>query len=234
MDPAPTSASVAQEFSVLKDGGIIGPMSLAELRSGLADGRFAESDLVQHAKVPLWRRVATLPAVGEVQAGFAREWGWREISGAAVARLREDVQSASLATAAVFLALGLAAWLLTHWPVFLWLPWFIPPVAAGVIALTRGDLRRGLLLLLTVAAVPALATTFRPKPALPTLPPESASPDRAPAELPPAVPIPVAKVAPIEPELPSVNVRQIPLPPDKPAALKPLVPAAPGEHRLDQ
>lgn len=214
-------------------------MSLAELRAGLAEGRFAPSDLVQHGNVPMWRRASTLPAEPEGQGEIVRESGWREIAAAAVARLREDVQTASLATAVVFVALGFAAWLLTHWPAFLWLPWFLPPVAAGVIALTRGDLRRGLLLLLTVAAVPALAATFRPKPAVPTLPPEPAAPAAAPtlasapglapvAALPPVeiVPAPVVEVAPLEPELPSVNVRHIPLPADKPSALKRV---APGE-----
>lgn len=222
---------------------MIGPVTPEELSSGIRDGRFAASDLVQHGDHPIWHRAASVLAAEQMAARPGVLVGWREIAAAVIGRLRSDIRSASLATAGVCLLLGVAAWLFSRWPVMVCLPWFIPPVAAGVLALTRGWLGRGLLLLLSAAAVPALLSLLPAQTALES--PESGVPvlPRVQAASAPAVPV-VAEVPALKPEpepaatpapksllsnLPTVDtgaitarVRQLFLPPERPSSLKPV------------
>ena len=248
METALLPEASADGYLVMQRGEFTGPLTLEELRAGLAADRFSPSDLVQHGKMPLWQRADRVIASVEETLVSAGAPGWREIFAAALERLRTDVRVASVPTAGVFLAIGIAAWLAARWPMMLWLPWFLPPVIAGVLALTRGRLRRGLLLLLAVATVPAVVVLLRPRTSVP--PPAPAPVAPAPvepsatfspettrallAEIPPSASLPAAPPPPAA-EPVTGQVRQLPpLPPEGPVALKsepaPVsAPVAPGD-----
>jgi len=257
MESAPPEAPDGDYF-VLKQGECTGPWTIGELRAGLEEGRFAPGDLVQHGRLPIWRRIERALATTEGKGGGEVVPEWRAIGRGALARMERDVRTASVATAGVFLTLGTGVWLCSRWPLLLWLPWFLPPVIAGVLALTRGRLRRGLLLLLPVAAVAAASTLLPPAGAPPTpapvplarvvsvVPVVPVAPPPAPPALvlpppttgPAPVPVPAPPPAPAaqpDPEPVLGTVRQLPpLPPEPPAALKPepalaSAPVAPGD-----
>jgi S1-C subfamily serine protease len=247
MDSAPPPEASADEYFVMQRGEFIGPVTLEELRFGLEHGRFGWRDLVQRGRTPVWHRAEKMIAAGAAELGPATAPGWGEIFAAARGRLQRDVRTASVKTAGVFLAAGIAAWLLSRWPVALWLPWFLPPVIAGVMALTRGRLRRGMVLLFSVAVVPVLATALRPRNPTPAEPARTAPalPQARSIQTPlpaqPSLPPPTAAVAttpapPPAAETVTGQVRQLPaLPPEPPAALKSkpkpasAPPAAPGD-----
>lgn len=232
MDHESPESPPADEYFVMRRGDFVGPMTLDDLRFGMEEGRIAPGDLVQRGKTPLWHRAENVIA-GSAGLDPSATPNWSVILAAVRQRLSRDMRTASVATGVAFLAIGLAAWLLSHWPVALWLPWFLPPVIAGVLALTRGRLQRGLLLLLPVALVPALYVALRPMDSTPAPAASTAHvhgeprlteapPPVQPELLPPAAEIeaPITASPPAEPIL--AEVRQLPpLPAETPVALKP-------------
>lgn len=232
-------AAADDAYYVLRRGEILGPLSVDELRAGADSGRFAPADLVQHGAAPIWRRAeAVLESMGTALPP-GNTTGWRGIWRACWRQLSSDLRAASVRTGVFFVGLGIAIWLLSHWPVTLWLPWFLAPVVAGVLALTRGRLRSGISLLLMVGLVPAAIAMLRPHGAKVAPAPAAPNPARAKAELPQPVPaakqeehVPERLVATevlrvVEPEPVVAQVRQLPpLPPERPMALKAVPPAA--------
>lgn len=196
MDPGPSMPPIHAEYFVLRRGEFVGPMTTDELRAAVTAGRVEPTDLAQLGDTPMWRPVASVLATDvrapEPAEGKATEAAsWREVFAVATERLKLDVDRGTLATAAVFIALGLAMWALVRWPLALCLPFFVPPVVAGVLALTRGKVGRGAMLLLGVAAVTALCSRFPRKTAAPT-PATAVAPAKPAISKPLATPTPSA------------------------------------------
>jgi hypothetical protein len=190
------------EYHVLKDGGMSGPYSEEELRSGVAEGRFAMTDFVQVDGQVAWVPIGQVLGTPEEVSNETEVPGWRSILKWAWMRLRHDVTERGLATGSVCLLLGLLALALSKWPVFFWMPWLLVAAITAFLLLRRGREVSGALLLLAVVAAPWLTHYYLPRmhlrkaePVAQTEPAEVSKPAVRPGDAAAPDPIPAPSVA---------------------------------------
>lgn len=149
------SPNTSLDYYILKAGKTLGPLTLANLEAGLADGRYKPEDLFQTGDEPMWRPLSEIiEVVAEEAVPVAPDW--KCISKLAWLRLRHNVQEQSVQTGAICLAAGALTYGLTRWPAIFLVPWLAIAVAAGVILIRRRREMAGTILLLGVLGVPFL------------------------------------------------------------------------------
>jgi len=155
MNGAPFAESVV-EYHVLRRGQMLGPFSEEELRAGLADGRFEETDFVQTEGQKHWRplkRVFGSEGYG-MKGALAPDWNC--ILKWAWWRLRTHFYEQLGGMAIVCLSIGVLFLVLSKWPFVFWVPCFLLAALAGVILFRRERKVPAVLVLVGVIAVPWL------------------------------------------------------------------------------
>ena len=161
MEPA---QSAPDAYYVMKDGDILGPYTREELKSGVADKRFARHDFAQLDGYPIWRPLARVlgEAPDDLEGAVAPDW--RTILLWAWRRFRYHLDEQSDAAGALFLAIGAVTLVLSNWPFLFWAPWFLIAGAAAVLLIGRQRTTPGLLILLGVLGIPLCFALMRPRP----------------------------------------------------------------------
>ncbi len=164
MEPAESSPPPHEEFYVLKQGGMHGPFTRADLQARFDAGILAMEDFVQVEGVPIWQPLARILGSAETIPRGAIAPDWKSILTWAWLRLRYDLDEQSVVTGWACLGIGLAALFLSHWTFVFWLPWML---AALLAALALGQRRRmiaGGLLLTAAVVLPLVFFALEPKP----------------------------------------------------------------------
>ena len=233
MASSETQRTTGENFYVLKNGGMHGPFTKAELEQRFTGGILAMEDFVQAEGVPIWQPLARiLGNEGTIPHGAIAP-DWRSLLTWVWLRLRYNIDEQSLVTGWVCLGIGLVALFLSHWTFIFWLPWMMAALLAALALWQRRRMVAGALLLAAAVLLPLLFFALEPKPKSDFSPlPEGPAEMRLPVEEPPRdaralsnpaiVPAPVLHLEPVAP--PPQND-----PP--PASVAPLAeekPASPG------
>ena len=209
------------EFYVLKQGGMHGPFTRAELQARFAEGILAMEDFVQAEGVPIWQPLARILGNEDTVPHGAIAPDWKSLLTWAWLRLRYDLDEQSVVTGWVCLGIGLAALVLSHWTFIFWLPWMIAALLASLALWQRQRVVPGALLLAAAVGLPLLFFALEPKPKPASLPAvgEKAEVRTIAAEPPRAAPQPELKL-----EVEKTPARE-PHPAPVAAAPAPVVPA---------
>ena len=152
------------EFYVLKQGGMHGPFTRAELQARFAEGVLAMEDFVQAEGVPIWQPLARILGNEDTVPRGAIAPDWKSILTWAWLRLRYDLDEQSVVTGWTCLGIGLVALVLSHWTFVFWLPWMMAALLAALALWQRQRIVAGALLLAATLALPMLFFALERKP----------------------------------------------------------------------
>ena len=179
MASSESPAAAGNEFYVLKQGGMHGPFTRADLEARLADGLLSMEDFAQTEGVPIWQPLARILGSEDTVPRGAIAPDWKSIITWAWMRLRYDIDEQSVAAGMVCLGVGLLVLALSHWTFLFWLPWTGAALLAALALLQRRRMVAGLLMLLGVIVLPLGVfiwhATLKPAPALPFEPSKAES-----------------------------------------------------------
>ena len=152
------------EFYVLKQGGMHGPFTRADLQARFNEGILAMEDFVQAEGVPIWQPLGRVLGSEETIPHGAIAPDWKSLLTWVWLRLRFDLDEKSVVSGWVCLGVGLLALFLSHWTFIFWLPWMIAAIIASLALWQRRRFVAGALLLAAAIVLPLLFFTLEPKP----------------------------------------------------------------------
>ena len=154
-------------FYVLKQGGMHGPFTRADLEARCHDGLLAMEDFVQAEGVPIWQPLARILGNEDTAPHGAIAPDWKSLLTWVWLRLRYDLDEKSAITGWVCLGVGLVSLVLSHWTFIFWLPWIFAALLAALALWQRRRMVAGALLLTATIVLPLVffALESKPKPA---------------------------------------------------------------------
>ena len=142
------------EFYVLKNGGMHGPFTRAELQDRFTQGILAMEDFVQAEGVPIWQPLARILGSEDTIPRGALAPDWKSIITWAWLRLRFDLDENAVVAGWICLGIGFAALLLSRWTFIFWFPWMMASLIASLALWQRRHMFAGGLLLGATIALP--------------------------------------------------------------------------------
>ncbi len=231
MASSDTPKTTGDKFYVLKQGGMHGPFTRAELQSRFTDGILAMEDFVQAEGVPIWQPLARILGNEDTIPHGAIAPDWRSLLTWVWLRLRFDLDHKSIVTGWVCLGIGLLSLALSHWPFIFWLPWMIAALLAALALCQRRRMVAGALLLAAALGLPLVFFAMEPKPKPAPVIVEEEKVVARPVVV--ETPRPAAQPAPVISELEKIVTAPVPpttpKPEPEPARVAKPTPAAPGE-----
>lgn len=163
MAPSESADPSGDTFYVLKQGGMHGPFTRADLQERFTQGVLAMEDFVQAEGVPLWQPLARILGNEDTIPRGAIAPDWKSLLTWAWLRLRFDLDEESVVAGWVCLGVGLLALFLSHWTFLFWLPWMIAAILASLALWQRRRFVAGSLLLAAAIGLPLLFFALEPK-----------------------------------------------------------------------
>ena len=165
MESAESASPPVDEFYVLKQGGMHGPFTRADLQARFEGGQLEMEDFVQREGVPIWQPLARVLGNEDTVPHGAIAPDWKSLLTWAWLRLRYDLGEQSIITGWTCLGIGLLALILSHWTFVFWLPWMMAALLAALALWQRKRWVSGGCLLAAAIGLPLalLAWDSRPR-----------------------------------------------------------------------